>query len=133
MKHFRSCMLALALVIAAAPLSAQQPPAPAPAPVDPVGTFDFSTSVDGTAVTGMIRIAKTESGFGGVISTDATGEMPISKVTVEGSRVQIRSVTPDGELVINVDFKDDKFTGGWDMGGMMSGSLTGARRKPAGG
>lgn len=133
MKVLRGCVLAAVLLFVAMPAAAQQPPTQPEKPaaaIDPIGVFDFSTAVEGQTVRGTITIRKVEAGFGGVISTDATEDLAISKVTVEGKKLQIRGMTPDGELVMNLEFSDtDKFSGGWDMAGAMSGSMSGARRK----
>ena len=98
-----------------------------PRPVDPIGTFDFSTTVDGTAVSGTIEIRSGSSGYTGTISTNVTEPVPITAVTVEGQVVTVAASAPDGPINFTMTFTGDDFTGGWTYAGM-SGELTGNRR-----
>ncbi|MGH7500453.1 MAG: hypothetical protein ACREL7_01735 [Longimicrobiales bacterium] len=95
--------------------------------VDPVGTFDFTTSVEGTTVTGAITVARNGSAYEGSVTTDMTEVMPISSVTVEGQTMAIAASTPDGPVTMSLIFTGDTFTGTWSLGDM-SGTLTGRRR-----
>lgn len=95
--------------------------------VDPVGAFDFTTTVEGTPVTGTITITRNGSEYGGSVSTNVTESMPISTVMVEGQSVQVTGSTPDGPVTISMTFTGETFTGNWSYAGM-TGSLTGRRR-----
>jgi ABC-type transport system substrate-binding protein len=134
-------VLALAAAACAAPAQ-QAPPAPAPTPTptptpaqqqafDPVGTYDFSTQVQGMPVTGALTLRRADDGrITGVISTDMTGEMQLQSVTLEGRRAIMRSSTPDGELYMQVEFlQDDRITGGWELSTGPAGSIAGQRRR----
>jgi hypothetical protein len=95
--------------------------------VDPVGAFDFTTTVDGSPVTGTITITRSGAEYGGSVSTNVTESMPITAVTVEGQTVQVTGSTPDGPATLSMTFTGDTFTGTWSYAGM-EGSLTGRRR-----
>jgi hypothetical protein len=53
--------------------------------VDPVGAFDFTTSVDGSPVTGTITITRSGSEYGGSVSTGETFTGTWSYAGMEGS------------------------------------------------
>lgn len=95
--------------------------------VDPVGSFDFTTSIEGTPVAGTITITQNASGYGGTLSTDMTDSMPISSVSVDGQTMVVVSVAPDGTATLSLTFTGDTFTGSWSFADM-SGTLTGRRR-----
>jgi hypothetical protein len=127
--------LVLAPLLLFAACAGAPAPAPAPAPAatpaaafDPVGTFDFSTSVEGQVITGVIRVSRGTTGdLSGMISTSATPEMPVQSVTTEGNRMTLRTNTPDGSMSMILEFRGTDFTGSWGLAGM-SGTLTGRRR-----
>src|SRR5687767_2748094 len=110
-KHMRILTLCAASLLVACAASAQQTPAPQPQPqapaqpaaraaVDPIGVYDFTTEVQGSAVKGVITITRNPQGaFTGSITTDVTDAMPVTKVTVDGQKMDVRSGTTDGELV----------------------------------
>lgn len=100
-----------------------------PAPLDPVGAFDFSTTVEGTDVSGTITVTREANGYGGTITTDVTEPIPIRTVSVQGQTMEVAAETPDGPLTMTLTFTGDAFTGSWSMAdGSMSGALTGSRR-----
>ncbi|HSJ13775.1 MAG TPA: hypothetical protein VK939_05135 [Longimicrobiales bacterium] len=105
---------------------AESPPAGVVA-LDPTGTFDFSTVVDGSPVTGTITITRVATGLGGTITSTVTDTLTIRTVSVEGSRVLVTADTPDGPLSLNMDFAGDEFTGTWALG-ELSGTHSGRRR-----
>ena len=119
-----AALLAVAIGTAA---GTAQTPAPAP-PVDVVGTFEFTTTVQGQATAGTFVIAKTDNVLGGKILTDMMPEIPIKSITVEGKKVTIYAELPDGALTIVLEFEDaNKFSGHWTLGGD-GGAMSGKRK-----
>ena len=101
--------------------------APASASVNPVGHYEFTTSVQGQPVTGRMEVTGTPGAYTGQITTSITPPIPVTGVTAEGQRMVITGTTPDGTLTIRMDFTDaSAFTGGWELAGD-SGALTGRR------
>ena len=99
----------------------------AAASVNPVGRFDFTTSVQGQSVTGAIQVAGNPGAYTGQITTSITPPIPINSVTATGQTMVITGSTPDGTLTIRMNFTDaSAFTGGWELSGD-SGSITGRR------
>ena len=105
-------------------------PAPAPTPATPAsaaGIYDFSTTVQGTTVTGVVTVTMSDGRAGGTVATSATPEVPIKAVTVEGQKVTITADSPDGEVVLEFNMSGQDFSGTWWYGGQ-SGALTGRKR-----
>jgi len=127
----KSSAIALALTFAlCACSSAPRANTPArPAPLDPVGMFDFSTTADGTDVTGTITVTRTDMGYSGAINTSVTEPLPISGIEVEGNSMHVLAHMPDDTVTMTLTFTGDDFTGNWSLGsGQMSGAITGKRR-----
>jgi hypothetical protein len=96
--------------------------------VDPVGTFDYSTVFQGQDASGTITITSSGGKYGGEMTISlAPDAMPITEVKVEGDRVTVDSVAPDGAVQTVLQFSGDDFTGEWHYGGM-TGALKGKRR-----
>jgi len=97
--------------------------------LEPVGNYEFATVVDGQSVAGTINISRTTEGkLVARVSTDLTGDIPISSVTVEGSRVTMTGNMPDGQLGFTMEFKNsNEFSGSWSYAGM-SGAFDGKRK-----
>lgn len=114
-----------------APAPAPAPaPVPAPTPSTPTsaaGIYDFSTTVQGTTVTGVATVAMENGRPSGTIATSATPEVAIKNATVEGQKVTVVADSPDGEIVLEFNMNGQDFTGTWWYGGQ-SGSLTGRKR-----
>lgn len=135
----RTSFAALVLLAACAPAATPGDPTPAPtappavtttsAAVNPVGTFEFTTSVNGDMVTGSVEVTGTPGAYGGTIRTSATPDIPVTGVTTNGQQMVVTADTPDGELTIAMNFTGDTFTGGWTLGGG-SGEMRGQRRVP---
>jgi hypothetical protein len=132
-------MLAAVLVMSAAACSSAAPepadgPAPAtttaaaPAPLNPVGTYQFTTTVDGSEVTGSVEVTGAPGAYAGTIRTSITPDIPVTGVMVSGQEMVVSAATPDGPLTINMTFTGDTFTGNWELNGG-SGNLSG-RRNP---
>lgn len=105
---------------------ASTPRADAPADIDPTGTFSLSTTIQGMAVDGQMRIAGEPGSYDGSFYSDVTGELPFSAVSVEGDRVTITADTPDGAIEIRLLFDGDTITGEWS-GGNDGGAVRGRR------
>jgi hypothetical protein len=123
-------LAALFSVLSAAAAQAQAPTPPAKA-FDPIGDFEYSTTVDGQVSVGVMSVFKQDDVLKGKIMTDAMGEIPITAVKVEGKVMTLTAVIPDGELTIALTFEDDhnKFAGNWSMGGQAGGAISGTRKK----
>lgn len=138
----RKLILAAALSLSAAACSTTPPPETTPgsttitttttttargAAINPVGRFEFTTTVQGQPLTGAIEIAGTAGAYTGQITTSITPPLPISGVTATGQQMVVTGNTPDGTLTIRMNFADAaSFTGGWELAGD-SGALTGRR------
>ena len=115
------------IVIAAACASSEETvtttPTPQPAAakpaavvVDPVGTYEFSTLVDGQTVTGTLTIAGTPGAYTGRIVTNMFPEIPITAARVEDKTVIATGSMPDGELTLRMLMDGMNFTGNWQLG-----------------
>jgi len=108
-------------------------PAAAPVPAaaalfEPVGLYDFTTSVQGQTIAGVIQIRRTEAGtLTGTISTELTGSMALPRVTLEGTRITMSGDTPNGPVTVNMQVQGQEFSGSWQVPGM-EGPLSGRRR-----
>jgi type 1 fimbria pilin len=114
-------------LITGACASAQVTPE-APAALDPVGVYDFTTTVDGTVVSGTVTITQGTSGYGGSLATDATETIPVRSVAVEGQKLTVLADSPDGPVTFVMTLNGDEFAGTWSYAGM-SGAHTGKRRR----
>lgn len=115
-------ILAAALLLAAACAPAN----PTPRAVNPVGTFEFTTNVNGGEVTGAVEVTGQAGAYGGRVRTSITPDMPITAVVVTGQEMVVSGSAPQGPLTINMTFTGDTFTGSWELGGD-GGDLTGRR------
>lgn len=97
-----------------------------PVDVDPVGAYTLTTMIQGTPVSGQMRIAGEPGAYTGAVYTSFTGELPIRSVSVDGSRVLITASTPDGPVDVQVTFDGDAFSGTW-MLGADTGTIEGRR------
>ena len=97
-----------------------------PPPVDPVGYFEFTTSVEGQPVVGSIEVRESNGRYTGVLATDMTEPVEVVSAVVEDQQLTIISDTPDGPVNMVLLFTGDTFTGSWTYAGM-SGTMTGRR------
>ena len=126
----RRLLTLLAVVLLVPSLRAQS----VPATINPVGTFDFTTDVDGQASTGTIRIARDSTDtkkLVGELSISVAGQvLPMENITVKGNTVQFTITTNGGPAQISMQFTSaDEFTGGWTMSGGGGAPLKGKRHK----
>ena len=120
--------LAAALLLAACASSGGTATADArSSALDPVGTYDFSTNVEGTPVNGVITITRGDSGYGGSLATDVTETIPVTAVVVEGQKIMVTASSPDGPVNMAITMNGAEFTGSWSFGGM-SGTMNGRKR-----
>lgn len=90
---------------------------PPPAVMDPTGSYEFSTVVDGQTVTGTLFINGTTGAYTGRIVTSTFPEIPVTGATVNGKTVDIKGSMPDGELAITITMEaDNTFKGKWVLG-----------------
>jgi hypothetical protein len=114
-------------VTACAAKGAVEAPAPTPAPLDPVGVYSFSTIYQGGPMTGRIVIRGAPGSYTGMVEP-AGGPPPtqIYSVTVEGQKLLILADAGGEDLMLEMTFTGDRYTGSW-MLGFDSGEMTGAR------
>ena len=99
---------------------------PTSAIVDPVGTYEFTTVVDGQTVTGTMHVEGTPGNYRGRILTSAFGEIAIVGASVETNILNLRANMPDGELAIRMVMEGANFKGNWSVGGQ-SGDISGKK------
>lgn len=124
MKTFR--MLPVVLLLGACASSQQTETAAAPAQaaavkqaaaVDPVGAYEFTTTVDGQTVTGTMHIEGTPGAYKGRIITTVFPEIPVVGATVESNNVVVAKASmPDGELTLRMVMEGMNFKGNWTLG-----------------
>lgn len=97
--------------------SSPTPAAPAVKDVDPVGSYQLSIAVQGSAMGAVAKIEKAADGtLGGTVSTDAYGSFAINSVKVSGKAVTLSITTSDGSPVtISLTIDGDQVTGEWSM------------------
>lgn len=113
-----------AILLLGACASAQQtattgsaPQATAQAAVNPVGAYEFTTTVDGQTVTGTLHIEGTPGAYKGRILTSVFPEIPVVGATVENNNViNVKANMPDGELTLRMVMEGMNFKGNWTLG-----------------
>lgn len=96
-------------------------------PLNPVGRYQFATSVQGNPVTGTMDVTGSAGAYTGQITTSITPPIPITGVTVMGREMIVTGNTPDGPITIRMNFAEGTaFTGSWELSGD-SGTMTGNR------
>jgi hypothetical protein len=122
MKTFR--MLPVVLLLGACASAPQPEPAVAPpaavkqaAVVDPVGAYEFTTTVDGQTVTGTLHIEGAPGAYKGRIITTVFPEIPVVGATVESNNIVVAKASmPDGELTLRMVMDGMNFKGNWTLG-----------------
>jgi hypothetical protein len=88
-----------------------------PVAVDPVGAYEFTTTVDGQTVTGTLHIEGTPGAYKGRIITTVFPEIPVVGATVEaGHIVNVKASMPDGDLNLRMVMEGMNFKGNWTLG-----------------
>lgn len=126
MKRILRAGVAFSMLALGAALSGCASTPDVPPPVDPVGYFEFTTSIDDQPVVGSIEVRESDGRYTGVLATDATEPVEIGAAVVEDQQVTITADTPDGPVTLVLLFTGDTFTGTWTYAGM-SGTMTGRR------
>jgi hypothetical protein len=133
----RTLIIAAVAAVGVSACASQQIESPAPAQpavaaaFDPVGTYDFTTDVQGSPVRGTLVFRRdAEGGLTAVLASDATGEIVLQNIRMEGRRGEARApVAPEGEMVMRFEFHEDgRLTGGYETTTGLSGSVAGQRR-----
>lgn len=125
MKQMLVPALAALFLTACASTGTPEQEAP-PAAMDLAGSYTFTTTIQGTGVTGQMRITGEPGSYRGSAYSDMTGEIPLRNITLEGNLATIIGDTPDGPVEIRMVFDDDTFTGSWSMAGD-GGAIQGRR------
>lgn len=87
----------------------------ASAAINPVGSYEFTTLVEGQSVTGTMHIDGTPGNYQGRIITDLFPEISITDASVHSSIVNIKANMPDGELAIRLVMNGADFKGSWTL------------------
>lgn len=119
MRTSRAVLPLLVLAVAACASRPSGPP-----PLNPVGTYEFSTAVDGQPFGGTMEITGTPGSYSGWIRGDGIPPIPITSVTVQGQSMRIAASLDGTPVAIDLTFNGTQFTGNWsagEMGGALSG------------
>lgn len=122
----------------AEPASAAVPSAPATpatsstrattAAFNPVGTYDFTTDVNGDAVAGTIEISKSSAGaLTGSLNAAGMPPSTVSSVTVNGQTMTLVADVGGQAITMTVTMNGNAFTGNWTGAGG-SGAIKGTKR-----
>ncbi|MBI3790079.1 MAG: hypothetical protein HY275_04280 [Gemmatimonadetes bacterium] len=124
-----ACSSGSALSSAApAPAPVASAPAPAKTAMNPVGSYEFNTEINGSPMKGQVMITGAPGAWTGKMTSDITPELPLTSVVVDGQTMKLVLDTPNGAATINMTFTGAAFTGTWELGGA-GGALTGKRIK----
>lgn len=132
MTRFAALVAALLTVPACATMSS------GPQGIDPLGIYDFTTSIQGQQVSGTFRIESTESEVLGSVMAAGMPAMPILGIAVEDDWMTLRTNTGTNHIEIHLVFVGNDFTGEWTaygpQGGVEdTGTLSGRKRDGTGG
>lgn len=85
--------------------------------VNPVGEFEWSSSLpNGTPIKGTMSITGTAGAYAGAINAGEHGVFPIKNVVVTGQSMVITAEHPDGPVEVRLTFVANDFTGAWQLG-----------------
>ena len=116
MRRFMILALLPLLVVAACSRNATVESEPsstsAPASAFPIGTYDYSATVDGMSRTGAFVIEGTPGAYTGYVTLDGEPESAaMSGVRVEGSRLIFEAQAPGERFTFDVTFTGSTFSG----------------------
>ena len=108
----------LTATLAAATLAACASGPSGPPPFDPVGTYEFTATIDVQTITGTMTIESGEDGYTGILRSVSVPmpPAPIHSVEVVDRTVTIHADGPDGPLVIALAVTEAGLDGTWAMG-----------------
>jgi hypothetical protein len=127
-------MVGLAACASKEPVVSVTPPRPpamevAPLNVDPVGNYEFVTTVQEQQVTGTMTVTGSAGSYTGKILTSMFPEMPVLGATVNGQNMIVKTQSPDGEILLHFKFEGNAFTGHWEFNGQPGGTVSGKKLK----
>lgn len=122
--------LTLVTALAAALACSSGPGVPAPLR-SPAGLYDFTTEVEGQAVTGTVEITGTEGSYAGWVRTTITEPIPITSVTIKTDTMTVVAQSPDAPVTMIFTFQGNDFVADWEYAGQ-TGVARGSKRVPAG-
>jgi hypothetical protein len=98
------------------------------ASLNPVGTYEFATEVNGDAVTGTMEITGTPGAYAGRVVTLRFPEFTVRSASAEGQVLTVVAATPTGDVTFRMAFTGQTFAGTWSLGGD-TGPVTGRRTR----
>jgi hypothetical protein len=126
-----AALVALSVFLAACGQStggAAASPQPEPEPaLDPVGVYDFTTSLEGQPLTGTLTITGSPGDYSGSMTTDMMGTVALRSFSVEGMDLMFMADLPEAIVSFFLTFEGESFTGEWDAQGM-TGFMSGTKR-----
>ena len=102
--------------------------------LDPVGTFQYQMNVVDPAagvnrmVTGQIRIAGGEGGYGGEITATDASALEITQVQVSNNQLTRQARSAEGPVTLRLAFNGQTFSGEWEEPNARRYALSGVRR-----
>jgi len=121
----------IALAVLATTLACSKGPG-VPAPLrSPAGMYDFTTEVEGQAVSGTVEIAGTEGSYSGWIRTSISDPLPIRSVTIAHDTMTVVAQSPDAPVTMIFTFQGNDFVANWEYAGQV-GVARGSKRTPGG-
>jgi len=93
--------------------------------------YDFTTEVQGQAVTGTVEITGTEGSYAGWVRTTITEPIPIRSVTIKTDTMTVVAQAPDAPVTMIFTFQGNDFVANWEYAGQV-GVARGSKREPSG-
>ena len=132
MKNYRVAslvLLAAACASSPAPVATTAPTQPVPstsAAVDPVGTYEFSTIIDGQTLTGTVHIEGAPLNYRGRVVTKVFPDMPITSVSVAANVISFVASMGGDDVLVRMVMDGSNFQGSWQAG-PDSGDISGRK------
>ena len=95
-------------------------------PLDPVGTYEFTTTYEGMPVSGTLFITGEPGRYGGRIVTDIAPEIPLTAVAVKDNTLELKGSLPDGDIILQLLMEGMNFKGSYSIG-PFSADVTGKK------